>query len=75
MFDISQTEGKDLPVLTEVQGEVTGYRERLSEVRRIAEHQTSLLGEDRARKGLLERRDDHAALWNATSRGILHARA
>lgn len=29
VFDISQTEGKDLPILTEVQGDVTGYRERL----------------------------------------------
>jgi antirestriction protein ArdC len=29
VFDISQTEGKDLPALTEVQGNVSGYRERL----------------------------------------------
>jgi hypothetical protein len=29
VFDISQTEGKDLPALTEVQGDVGGYRERL----------------------------------------------
>ena len=29
VFDISQTEGKDLPVLTEVQGDVSGNRERL----------------------------------------------
>jgi len=29
VFDISQTEGKNLPTLTEVQGDVTGYRERL----------------------------------------------
>jgi antirestriction protein ArdC len=29
VFDISQTEGKDLPALTEVQGDVSGYRERL----------------------------------------------
>lgn len=29
VFDISQTEGKDLPALTEVQGEVAGYQERL----------------------------------------------
>jgi hypothetical protein len=29
VFDISQTEGKDLPVLTEVQSDVSGYRERL----------------------------------------------
>lgn len=29
VFDISQTEGKELPTLTEVQGEVSGYRERL----------------------------------------------
>jgi hypothetical protein len=29
VFDISQTEGKDLPTLTEVQGDVRGYRERL----------------------------------------------
>ena len=29
VFDISQTEGKDLPTLTEVHGDVSGYRERL----------------------------------------------
>jgi hypothetical protein len=29
VFDISQTEGQELPTLTEVQGEVSGYRERL----------------------------------------------
>lgn len=29
VFDISQTEGKDLPQLTEVKGDVSGYRERL----------------------------------------------
>ena len=29
VFDISQTEGKDLPALTEVRGDVSGYRERL----------------------------------------------
>ncbi|MGO9083655.1 MAG: ArdC-like ssDNA-binding domain-containing protein [Candidatus Sulfotelmatobacter sp.] len=29
VFDISQTDGKDLPSLTEVQGDVSGYRERL----------------------------------------------
>jgi len=31
VFDISQTEGKELPTLTEVQGDVSGYRERLFE--------------------------------------------
>jgi antirestriction protein ArdC len=29
VFDITQTEGKDLPTLTEVNGDVSGYRERL----------------------------------------------
>ena len=29
VFDVSQTEGKDLPTLTEVQCDVSGYRERL----------------------------------------------
>ena len=29
VFDINQTEGKDLPTLTEVQGDVSGYRELL----------------------------------------------
>jgi hypothetical protein len=29
VFDINQTKGKDLPTLTEVQGDVSGYRERL----------------------------------------------
>src|SRR2546425_11825200 len=31
VFDVSQTEGKELPTLTEVQGDVSGYRERLFE--------------------------------------------
>jgi antirestriction protein ArdC len=30
VFDVTQTEGKELPALTEVQGDVSGYRERLS---------------------------------------------
>ena len=30
VFDVTQTDGKDLPALTEVQGDVSGYRERLS---------------------------------------------
>jgi len=29
VFDVLQTEGKDLPALAEVQGDVSGYRERL----------------------------------------------
>jgi hypothetical protein len=29
VFDITQTEGNDLPTLTEIQGDVSGYRERL----------------------------------------------
>ena len=29
VFDITQTEGKELPALTDVQGDVSGYRERL----------------------------------------------
>src|SRR5258707_13963947 len=29
IFDISQTEGKELPTLTEVNGDVSGFRERL----------------------------------------------
>ena len=31
VFDVSQTEGKELPNLTNVEGDVTGYRERLIE--------------------------------------------
>jgi N-terminal domain of anti-restriction factor ArdC len=31
VFDVSQTEGKQLPTLTDVEGNVTGYRERLIE--------------------------------------------
>ena len=30
VFDVTQTEGKDLPTLTEVNGDVSGYRERLA---------------------------------------------
>jgi len=29
VFDITQTEGKEVPALTQVQGDVSGYRERL----------------------------------------------
>jgi len=29
VFDVTQTEGKELPTLTEVNGDVSGYRERL----------------------------------------------
>jgi hypothetical protein len=29
VFDVAQTEGKDLPALTDVQGDLSGYRERL----------------------------------------------
>jgi len=29
VFDISQTEGKDLPALTDIEGDVSGYHERL----------------------------------------------
>src|SRR5450755_1083736 len=28
VFDVTQTEGKELPTLTEVNGDVSGYRER-----------------------------------------------
>jgi len=31
VFDVSQTEGKELPTLTDVEGDVTGYREPLIE--------------------------------------------
>ena len=31
VFDVNQTEGKELPSLTDVEGDVTGYRERLME--------------------------------------------
>ena len=31
VFDVSQTEGKELPSLTDVEGDVSGYRERLVE--------------------------------------------
>ena len=40
VFDRSQTEGKDLPALTEVQGDVSGYRERL--VRFVEAHGITL---------------------------------
>src|SRR5260370_37092606 len=31
VFDLSQTEGKELPILTDVEGDVTWYRERRTE--------------------------------------------
>ena len=44
VFDVEQTEGKDLPALTEVQGDVNGYRERLV---KFVESQKVTLGSPR----------------------------
>jgi hypothetical protein len=54
VFDRSQTEGKDLPALTEVQGDVSGYRERL--VRFVEAHGITLNYSDKIgpAKGLAE---------------------
>ncbi len=75
VFDISQTEGKDLPTLTEVQGDVSGYRERLVkfvESRGIA---AGLFRNDRACQGPIPRREDHTAFRDAACRGIFDSGA
>jgi len=55
VFDIGQTEGKDLPALTEVNGDISGYRERLFN---FVERQSVELTSPR---GLLPRRDSRMA--------------
>ena len=75
VFDISQTEGKDLPTLTEVQGDVSGYRERLVKFVESRGHYAGLFRKDRACQGPIPRREDYTAFRDAASRGILNARA
>ena len=74
VFDINQTEGKELPTLTEV----AGRRERLPRtagpVCRRARHRAELFRADWPRQGLVPRRKDHAAAGYAARRGVFHAR-
>jgi N-terminal domain of anti-restriction factor ArdC len=73
VFDISQTEGKDLPALTEVNGDVSGYRERLFKFVESQGIELSFFRAHCSREGSLAWRQDHVALWNAASRGVFHA--
>ena len=75
VFDITQTEGKELPTLTEVQGDVSGYRERLVKFVEVQGVDTQLLRKDRTRQGPVLWREDHAAFRDAARRGIFHANA
>jgi N-terminal domain of anti-restriction factor ArdC len=74
VFDVSQTEGKELPTLTDVDGDVTGYRERLIEYVE-PKHQATLLGQNRTRKRLVLWRQNHVTCGNGASRGVLNPRA
>jgi hypothetical protein len=74
VFDVSQTEGKELPSLTDVAGDVSGYRERLIE---YVESQKITLkySEKIAPQRLVFGRQNHPAQRDAASRGILNSRA
>jgi antirestriction protein ArdC len=52
VFDISQTDGKDLPALTEVQGDVSGYRERLVKFVETQRIELTYSDQSRPAKGL-----------------------
>ena len=73
VFDVTQTEGKELPALTEVNGDVSGYRERPRS--RSVEARAVELKFQRncSREGPFAWREDHAAFRDAASRGVLHA--
>ena len=73
VFDITQTEGKELPTLTEVQGDVSGYRERLVKFVEVQGVDTQLLRKDRTRQGPVVWREDHTAFRDAARRGVFHA--
>ena len=75
VFDISQTEGKDLPALTEVQGDVQGYRERLMKFVEAQSIELTVLRPDRPRQGSVAWRKNHPAFRDAAGRGVLHAGA
>jgi hypothetical protein len=67
VFDITQTEGKDLPTLTEVNGDVSGYRERLFkfvEAPRLASRPRDCRG-----------RDSSPVFWFSLWRVAAHSRS
>ena len=74
VFDINQTEGKELPTLTEVQGDVSGYRERLVQFVASQGIELNYSERDWPRQGLIAWRKDHPAAWHAARRGIFDAR-
>ena len=75
VFDVTQTEGKDLPTLTEVNGDVSGYRERLFKFVEAQSVELSFSEQNCSREGSVAWREDHAAFRDAARRGVFHARA
>ena len=75
VFDVTQTEGKELPTLTEVNGDVSGYRERLFKFVEAQSVELSFSERIAPAKGLSYGGQDHAAFRDATRRGIFHASA
>ena len=72
VFDITQTEGKELATLTEVSGDVSGYRERLFKFVEGQNVELSFSERIAPAKVSLSRRKDHTAIRDAGCRGILH---
>ena len=72
VFDVTQTEGKDLPSLTEVNGDVSGYRERLFKFVEAQSVEISFSEKNCSREGSLVWREDHAAFRDAARRGVFH---
>jgi hypothetical protein len=75
VFDVSQTEGKELPTLTDVEGDVTGYRERLIEYVETQNIKLRYSEKIAPAKGLSSGGRNHPACGNAASRGVLNPRA
>jgi hypothetical protein len=75
VFDITQTEGKELPTLTDVQGDVSGYRERLFKFVEAQTVELSFSERIAPAKGSFAWREDHVAFRDAARRGVFHPRA
>jgi hypothetical protein len=73
VFDISQTEGKELPTLTEVNGDVSGYRERLFKFVESQSVEINFSERISPAKGLSYGGKITLLSGNAASRGVFHA--
>ena len=71
VFDVSQTDGQELPHIGIVQGQPREYHERLRAFAGRGNFRRILFG-DRARAWNIERRD-HAASWPVGGGGVLNA--